>query len=94
MAYDKMQRQILEKLDRLEGLVLALSAHGKPAHVKPPDETLLDLSMMGLPSSAVTALEAAGMTTVGAIRAASDEELLALSGVGEKTVDSLRRAVG
>jgi hypothetical protein len=46
----------------------------------------------GLPQPAVRALLAAGLTTLSAAAARTDEELLALHGVGPKAVRLLREA--
>lgn len=39
-------------------------------------------------------LAGAGLTTVGAVQAASDEDLLAIDGIGPKTLEAIRGALG
>ena len=56
------------------------------------NKTPLD-QMMGISASAVEKLAEAGITTVADLRAASRETLLAVPGVGEKTVEKILKAV-
>jgi hypothetical protein len=54
------------------------------------ENTRLDEPSLRLPRPAVRGLARAGLTTLGDAWAASDEELLALHGVGQKAVRMIR----
>jgi len=58
---------------------------------KPDATTPLDDPSLRLPKPAVRGLAAAGITTLGAAWAAEDGDLLALHGVGQKGVRTIRQ---
>jgi uncharacterized protein YdhG (YjbR/CyaY superfamily) len=61
---------------------------------QPDASTRLDEFALGLPRPAVRALIDAGLTTLGAARAAEDRDLLAHHGVGPKAVRTIRQLQG
>lgn len=73
-------------LDKLEPVTPETGA-GNSAPVDPPSDTLPS----GFPHA--TKLAASGYTTVTAVRSATDAQLIALKGIGEKAVAEIREAL-
>lgn len=73
-------------LDKLEPVTPATGA-GNSAPFAPPSDTLPN----GFPHA--TKLAASGYTTVTAVREATDAQLIALKGIGEKAVAEIREAL-
>jgi DNA-directed RNA polymerase alpha subunit len=57
-----------------------------------PDNTLV--SHVQFPTRVLNALTAAGLRTIGEVRAASDEMLLSLPDIGQGSVEHLRKTLG
>jgi DNA-directed RNA polymerase alpha subunit len=57
-----------------------------------PDDTLV--SRVQFPTRILNVLAAAGLRTVGEVREASDEMLLSLPDLGQRSVEHLRKTLG
>lgn len=85
-------RQVVERTNRRLSRTPDLDDDGEDG--EPEVRVEERLIMMPVNAAQYEALADAGYATADSIRAASDEELLAIEGVGEKVVQNLRRALG
>lgn len=87
-------RMVVERTNRRLSRAVDLEDDGDDLDAEPEVRVEERLIMMPVSASQYEALSDAGYATADAIRAASDDELLAIEGVGEKAVQNLRRALG
>ena len=87
---DKRLASIFRPVDEL-----APGEEGGPAAEQtPPGEETAVNEVRGITAHLADVLTKGGIGTLGALRAADDKALLALPGVGAKTVEKLREAAG